>query len=215
MARSMAWLTHAGLALVALVLAHNLVFLASYGPRYGEALVRTGHDDAWATAFAVGLGLGIALLAAGTWQLRRLAFLARSQGTGAGSPDPRPGAFAAHLGRLWLGLAPTTALLFVVQENVEHFAAGDELPGLGVLAHHGTPLAATVIAAVTLGVALVCALYRWRRDILVARIAGGRGPWPRSSADLPRPPQVDRGASLALRGSIAGRAPPLGSCAQT
>jgi hypothetical protein len=215
MARSIAWLTHAGLALVALVLAHNLVFLATYGPHYGEALVRTGHDDAWATAFAVGLCLGLALLVAGLWQLRRLAFLARSEGTGAGSPDPGPGAFAAHLGRLWLGLAPGTALLFVVQENVEHLAAGNELPGLGVLAHHGTPFAATVIGAVTLGVALVCALYRWRRDILVARITGSRGPWRHAAAVLPRPPLVVRVASLALRGSIAGRAPPLGSRAQT
>jgi hypothetical protein len=211
MARLMAWLTRAGLALVALVLAHNVVFLATYGPHYGEALVRTGHDDAWTTAFAVGLGIGLAILIAGIWQLRRLALLARVDGIGAGSPDPGLGAFARHFGRLWLGLAPATAVLFVVQENVELLAARDELPGLGVLAHHGTPLAATVIGAVTMGVALVCALYRWRRDILVARVAAGAGRWHRAAAELPRPPRADRGASLALRGSIAGRAPPMGS----
>ena len=211
MARWMAWLTGAGMALVALVLAHNLVFLATYGPRYGQALVETGHDAAWTTAFIIALGLGLVLLVAGTWQLRRLSRQARSVGAAAGPRDPGPSAFAAHLGRLWLALVPATALLFVLQENVEHFAVGDGLPGLGVLARGGSPLALTVIGAVTFGVALVGALYRWRRDTLVARISTGHTPWRRPTVKQQRPRGTDRRAPLALGGSVAGRAPPLGS----
>ena len=211
MARWMAWLTGAGMALVALVLAHNLVFLATYGPRYGQALVDSGHDAAWTTAFISALGLGLVLLVAGTWQLRRLSRQARSVGAAAGPRDPGASAFAAHLGRLWLGLVPGTALLFVLQENVEHLAVGDGLPGLGVLARGGSPLALTVIGTVTFGVALVGALYRWRRDTLVARISTGHGPWRRPSVKPRRPRGTDRRAPLALGGSVAGRAPPLGS----
>ena len=52
----------AGMAAVAFVLAHNLVFLASYGAGYQDALTRTGHDDAWTTAVLAVLGLGVLLL---------------------------------------------------------------------------------------------------------------------------------------------------------
>jgi hypothetical protein len=211
MVRWMAWLTGAGMALVALVLAHNLVFLATYGPRYGRALVETGHDAAWTTAFIIAMGLGLALLVAGTWQLRRLAHQARSVGAAAGPRDPGPSAFAAHFLRLWLGLLPATALLFVLQENLEHLGVGDGLPGLGVVARGGSPLALTIIAAVTFGVALVGALYRWRRDTLVARISTGHEPWHRPTVKPPRPRGTDRRAPLTLAGSVAGRAPPLGS----
>jgi hypothetical protein len=211
MARWMTWLTGAGMALVALVLAHNLVFLATYGPRYGRALLETGHDAAWTTAFIVALGLGLALLVAGTWQLRRLSRQARSIGAAAGPRDPGLSAFLAHLGSLWLGLVPATALLFVLQENVEHLAVGAGLPGLGVLARGGSPLALAVIGAVSFGVALVGALYRWRRDMLVARITSGHGPWRRPTVKPRRPRGIDRRAPLALGGSVAGRAPPLGS----
>jgi len=211
MARSTAWLARAGMALVALVLAHNLVFLATYGPYVGEALAQTGHDAAWTTAFANALGLGLALVAAGIWQLRRLSREARAVGVGAGPRDAGMGTFAAHLGRLWLGLAPATALLFVAQENLEHLALGDDLPGLGVLVRHGSPLAATVVAAVSLGVALVGALYRWRRDILVARISASRRAWLRVTAEPRRARATHRRAQLGLRGTVAGRAPPLES----
>jgi hypothetical protein len=211
MAISIAWLARLGTALVALVLAHNVVFLATYGGRYGEALVQTGHDAAWTTAFAVVLGLGLTLLMLGMWQLRRLARVARSIGVGAGPRDPGLGAFAAHLGRLWLGLTASTVALFVAQENVEHIALRDPLPGLGVLFRNGSPVAVTVIVAVGLGVALVGALYRWRRDVLIARIAASRGRWRLPRAKPRRSQEADRRPQLALGGSIAGRAPPAGS----
>ena len=38
--------------LAVLVLAHDLVYLARYGSRYGEALIHSGHGDAWRAAAA-------------------------------------------------------------------------------------------------------------------------------------------------------------------
>src|SRR5438128_457305 len=82
MARWTTWLAHIGTALTALVLAHNLAFLATYGPAYRLALARSGHDAAWTAAVAIVLSVALGLLAAATLQLRRLARLA---------PPPRPG----------------------------------------------------------------------------------------------------------------------------
>jgi hypothetical protein len=211
MGTSSARLARLATALVALVLAHNVVFLATYGRRYGEALLQSGHDATWTTAAAIVLGLGVALLSLGIWQLRRLSGQARSLGAVSGLPDPGLGAFAAHLGRLWLGLTGSTLVLFVAQENVEHLALGDPLPGIGVLARNGSPVAVTVIAAVALGVALVGALYRWRRDVLIARIAAGRGRWRLQRAQPHRSQDTDRRPQPALGGGISGRAPPAAS----
>jgi len=108
-------------------------------------------------------------------------------------------------------LTASTVVLFVAQENLERIALGDPLPGMGVLARNGSPVAMTVIAAVALGVALVGALFRWRRDILIARIAAGRGRWRLQRAEPRRSQDADRRPQLALGGSIAGRAPPAES----
>jgi len=97
MATSTTWLARLATALVALVLAHNVVFLATYGRRYGEALVQTGHDAAWTTAFAIALCLALALVSLGTWQLRRLSRQAHSTEFRAGVRDPGLGSFASHL----------------------------------------------------------------------------------------------------------------------
>src|SRR6266508_3051607 len=113
MATSTAWLARLATALVALVLAHNVVFLAAYGRRYEEALVQTGHDAAWTTAFAIALCLALALVSLGTWQLRRLSRQAHSTEFRAGVRDPGLGSFASHLGRLWLVLTASTVVLFV------------------------------------------------------------------------------------------------------
>jgi hypothetical protein len=211
MAISTARLARLATALVTLVLAHNVVFLATYGRRYGEALVQSGHDAAWTTAVGLVMGLGLALLTLGTWQLRRLSRQARSLGAVDRLLDPGLASFAAHLGRLWLGLTASTIVLFVTQENVEHLALGDPLPGIGVLARNGSPVALTVIAAVALGVALVGALFRWRRDVLIARIAAARGRWRLQRAQPRRSQAGDRRPQPALGGSISGRAPPAAS----
>jgi hypothetical protein len=207
MATWTAWLARLGPALVALVLAHNLVFVQAYGSAYPNALARTGHDDAWTTAVLIVLALGLALLAAGLWQLHRLGRAAASAPLGSASTESA-GSFAADLLRSWAGLTASTAALFVVQENLEHVVRGEPLPGAAVLVRAGSPVPLTIVAAVAFALALVGALYRWRRDVLTARIAAARARW-RLEPALPRRSQeTDRRPLLALGGSIRGRAPP-------
>lgn len=203
----------AGMVAVALVLAHNLVFLADYGTGYADALARTGHDASWSIAVLGVLALGAVLFMAAAWRLRALGALAQAAEV---SPQGAPLGYrelAGHLLPLWLRLTLVTTALFVLQENFEHLGGGGPIPGLGVLASGTYPNAFTIIAVVALGVALVGALFRWRRDVLVARIAAATFRWRpvtgcsvRSSLD-----------GIACRlGSILGRrlavrAPPVAS----
>jgi len=86
-------LSAAALQVVALVLAHELVFLARYGSRYNEALVHGGHGDSWSAAVTTSLALGIALLALGAFRIARLGVLVRrhrgTAGPNAGSLGPQ------------------------------------------------------------------------------------------------------------------------------
>lgn len=201
-----------GMAAVAFVLAHNLVFLAGYGPAYDDALSRTGHDDAWSTAVLVVLGLGVLLLVSATWRLHALGVIAR----GSALPAYQPAGtreLAGYLGRLWLRLTLATTLWFVVQENFEHLRIGEPLPGLGVLASSEYPNALIIVAAVALGVAVVGALFRWRRDVLVARIAAARQSWhwTRGAAGRTSLEWVIRLSGSLLGRQLAVRAPPATS----
>lgn len=202
----------AGMAAVAFVLAHNLVFLASYGTAYQDALSRTGHDDAWGTAVLVVLGLGVLLLVSATWRLHALGVLARGSALRAYQP-PATGELAGYLGRLWLRLTLATTLWFVVQENLEHLRIGEHLPGLSVLASSEYPNALLILAAVALGVAVVGALFRWRRDALVARIAAARQRWHRTHGATVRTSLewVIRLSGSLLGRRLAVRAPPATS----
>ena len=191
----------AGMAAVAFVLAHNLVFLAGYGTAYEDALTRTGHTDAWNNAVLAVLGLGVLLLVSATWRLHRLGLLARGSARLAHEPAGI-GGFAGQLGRLWLRLTLVTTVWFVIQENLEHRSAGEPLPGLSVLGSSDYPNALLILAAVALGVAAVGALFRWRRDVLVARIAAARQRWRRASGPTLR---VSLEWVIRLPGSFLGR----------
>ena len=72
-------------------------------------------------AAGVTAGAGLAALARLGRSLRRLPTpSATQQGPG----------YGAELLRLWPRLFPVVAVVFVLQENVEHFAAGEPMPGL-------------------------------------------------------------------------------------
>ena len=202
----------AGMAAVAFVLAHNLVFLASYGAAYQNALTRTGHDAAWNTAVVAVLGLGLLLFASAVWRLHVLGLLARGSARPAYQAGGTTG-FAGHLGELWLRLTLVTTIWFVVQENLEHRGAGEPLPGLSVLGSSEYPNALIILAAVALGVAVVGALFRWRRDVLVARIAAARQRWRRTPGPTVRTPlaRVIRLTGSLLGRRLAVRAPPATS----
>jgi hypothetical protein len=198
------------MTLVALVVAHSLVFLLAYGSGYQEALAHSGHDGTWGVAVVIVLAAALGLIGLGTWRLYRLGVVARARAASEGGLRPGPGGFAWRLVGLWVRLAGPTTLLFIIQENLEHQHVGEGLPGLAVLGSAQYPNAIFVIAAVALAVALVVVLFRWRRDVLVARVTGARERWQGAPRTVPRRPVVwveRRHASIVLH-RLSGRAPP-------
>jgi hypothetical protein len=205
-------LSLATLSLAALILGHHLVFLTAYGPEYWTMLERTGHGPVWAITVAsvAILSLGLVFLA-----LRRLASLrqlARSiEGGGATVRDGSRRHLAWLVLRLWCVVTVASLALFVLNENLERAAVGIPAPGIAILAAGiGRTSPIFVFMAVALAVALVAGLYRWRRDVLLARIRQDRPAWDRSAhARQPRPSPLLRGRPASLVGSrLAGRAPP-------
>jgi len=198
------------LVLVALVVAHDLVFLLTYGAKYDEALAHSGHDGSWATAVVVVLAAGIGLFGVAAWQLHRLGVVARTGAPTAGPDTLSASAFGWRLVGLWWRLCATTTFLFVIQENLEHQRIGEALPGLSVLGSGEYSDAALVIAIVTLVVAFVGALFRWRRDLLFARIASARqARYRRAERIHPRPAATRDGRPESIVGrGLAVRAPP-------
>jgi hypothetical protein len=198
------------LSLITLVLAHQLVYLATYGAQAGAALASTGHDLGWSlTVISVAL-LAIGLTGVAVGELLRLSRRARPA---AGLVvEPRISGvrhLARDLSALWAPTFLMAAVLFVLLENGERLAAGLPAPGLSVLgasSYHDPLLIFELVSGV---VALVAALYRWRRDVLVALICALRRRWPRSHATSLPPflETVAQPSSFALR--PPGRAPPL------
>jgi hypothetical protein len=208
--RRAAWIARAVVVIVTLALAHDLTFLARYGSIYGEALAHAGHGPAWTNAVMVSLALAAGLVVAAAAQLWRLHTAARATPTVTVTKSSLP-----DLGRSWAGLAARLAaavvVLLTVQENIERAAIGMRAadPAILVSPEYGGALA--IVAVVATAVSFVVALFRWRRDALLARIRATitRPPRPLSA---PFPPQ----RAAAPHGSILGRsrglrAPPRGA----
>ena len=197
------------LALVVLVVAHDLVFLLMYGPAYGFALARTGHDGRWDLAVRVVLGGGLALAAAASLRLGFLYGLVRvaSSGSHGGLPVRT---YVRTVLSLWIRLFLIATPLFVVQENIERWSAGVDLPGVGVLASPGYLGPIPVFLLVSLAVALVAALFRWGIETLEARARATRHLRPMPSTFRPPRFRVDSELPVAsiLGRNLAGRAPP-------
>jgi hypothetical protein len=202
----------AALQAVALVLAHELVFLARYGSRFGEALAHAGHGQAWSTAVFSSLTLGVVLV---TLSVMRLAWLGslvrRHRPTG----DAQPFDWRA-LARTWLRWAPPVALVTIViltvQENLERAAIGLAMPGPSILLTAEYAGGLWIALGVGIVVAFVAALFDWRRRQLLARLRAARHPFPRIERALPvRPARIDRPATSIIGRRSALRAPPLGA----
>ena len=179
------------LQLGALVLAHQLVYLARYGSLYGEALVHAGHGDAWNAAVLTSLLLAAGLVGLGLARLHRLGVLARAATAAtAAHESPRGELPRRALLGAFLRLAPRVAVLQLVllstQENIEHAVMGRPIPGVGILLLPDYAGGAWIAIAVALVVSLVAALFTWRRDVLLARLRGARAALPRTSATTPR-----------------------------
>lgn len=203
----------AALQLVALVLAHELVYLARYGSRYNEALVHAGHGDSWSAAVLTSLALAVVLLGLGTFRIARLGLLVRRRGatpsSGVGALGPQP------LLRAWLRIGPRIALLSVVtltlQENLERAAVGQAMSGPGLLLSPEYAGGLWITIAVGLAVALVAALFEWRRSVLLAKLRASRAAQPRGiDTVVLRPGVSDRAPVESLLGRSSGlRAPPV------
>lgn len=208
----------AALQAVALVLAHELVFLARYGSRYGEELVHSGHGEAWTAAVLTSLGLGVGVAALGLARLARLCLIVRRLGRAGDHQRPRgsdtqQGAELAPslLFRALLRLAPRMALLGVAlltsQENLERAAAGLAVPGPRLLLSPEYPAGLVITVAVALAVSFVAALFEWQHRTLLARLRAARARLPRLTRTRalrpgvlgPRPVESLLGRRSALR----------------
>jgi hypothetical protein len=210
MARRTTQLKWLPLALVTLVLAHELVFLVGYGEAYADALGRTGHDARWTAAVLTVLAMAGVLAAVGLWRLNRLGVLARALGAPRSAGGLRLASLVRDFLLVWPRLAIAGAILFVVQENLEHLGVGDPLPGFGVLVSRQYPNAGLMIVAVAFGVSLIAALFRWQRARLIARIEILRVRWRKpATVGASRPAGPDPLPRSILGRRLAVRAPPL------
>ena len=168
------------LQLVAVVLAHELVFLARYGSRFGEALVHSGHGETWSGAVATSLLLAAGLGAVAVARLAWLGVLVRRRGTPA---DPQRILEPRVLLRAWLRTGVRLALvgvtLLTAQENVERASIGAAAPGIGILLSPEYAGGLWIALAAGLAVAFVAALFEWRHQVLLARLRTGRSGQPR------------------------------------
>ena len=206
------------LQLVALVLAHELVYLARYGSRYGEALVHGGHGDAWAGAVTTSAVLAAMLAIVAIARLAYLALQVRRRGGAGAAPTPAAALEPRLLARIWLRtgvrLAAVGVVLLTVQENIERASTGAPAPGAGILLTAEYAGGLWIAIAVGLGVGFVAALYEWRCGILLAKLRTAAGRPPRAAAaGTPRRPGIavaPPAASVLGRG-FGLRAPPLGA----
>lgn len=205
--RRAAWIARAVVVVVTLALAHDLTFLARYGSIYGEALAHAGHGQAWTTAVLVSLTLGAGLALAAALQLWRL-----RGASGRAEQPTNEGSGLRNLGRSWVDLAArltaTVTVLLTIQENIERAAIGARTVDPAILVSPEYAGALAIVAAVAIAVSFVVALFRWRRDALLARIRAAITPRLRPlPARLPlRRADVPRGSILGRR--LGLRAPP-------
>jgi hypothetical protein len=201
------------LQVIALVLAHDLTFLARYGSRYGEGLIHAGHGQAWtgAVASSVLLTLILALVAAA----KLLQLRARARGLRGAERLAGGRRATSSLLRVWLRMSARVGLagiaLLTVQENLERLAIGQAAPGPLILLSPEYPFGLWIALAVGAAVGLVAALFEHRRRVLLTRIRAARQVHPGGAATRPvwrHEPDVDAAESILGRRSGL-RAPPV------
>lgn len=198
------------LALAVLLVAHQLVYLATYGWRGIErALASAGHDAYW---LAIGSAVSLALLVGLGLCLRRWRELRAELRRSDGGRRPRARIDWDEVRTTVIELVPRLALvalvLFFVQENVEHYLhhAG-HVPGLGVLIGPDYVATLPIFLAISVVVALVNALLRLGLAALARLVDELRRRRP--ERDVARPPGRCLPVHTCSRGTPdLGRAPP-------
>jgi len=197
------------LAAVAFALGHQVTYLVEYGANASQALARSGHELQWTLAVVSIACLSLLLAALAARELLRLSRQARGLKS---SDDPRftLSALAREVVLLALGVFVAALVTFVIVENVEYAAAGLPPPGLTLLMSPEHQQTLLVFELVSLAVAFVAALYRWRRDFLVELIELALRLCLHRRASLgPRPTAQTMPAHWIIRRRPPGRAPPL------
>jgi len=213
LARRLHRLRFGALVALGMLIAHDAIFAAGHGLGAAReaALAATAHGY-WPLFAAVVLVAGIALAGGATAGLLRLRRALRGL-PGTADPDGLPG-YGAELGHLWPRLMLAVTAGFVLQENIEHAAAGLKAPGLWVLSGPAYPLSIPVLAGVTLLLAAAGAWFRWRTLVLAGRLAAARAAIRHAGApDATPASRWGLVAALVAHGrmllrSDAGRAPP-------
>ena len=203
------------LAAVTFVLAHDLAFLLTYGSSWQALLARTGHGDGWTDTVLIVAGLAAALAFAGAWRIARLARTARRLDGGDFAPRAGARALLGHLRRAWLAIFPRRSCCSSSSRTSSGCRWASPRPGStswGRSGSRGSRCSSLLVAA---GTALVDALYRWRREVLLARIEAARSRRTRTAATNGRPnaPWVERRHAAIADHRIAGRAPPQATAA--
>jgi hypothetical protein len=192
------------LSLAVFVLGHDLLFLLAGGANYRAVLAASGHGSIWDITAMTVTGAAAGLTGLGLRRLVILSRLTRSLGPVAADAEHGVPSLVRQTVRLWATIMPIALLLLVANENLERAAIGVPLPGFGIIV-----AASPIFAAVALAVAIVAALYGWRRDLLISRLASAVRPWRRSTTiPYPRLPWVDRRPGSIAGRRLAGRAPP-------
>jgi hypothetical protein len=198
-----------GLAGIALLVAHDLIWLVQMGP--GEELARSlreGGHRYWSAASlglaAIGMatlvGIGIRLLV-----LRRRAARVRA--------DPIHAGWSAGMlraGRAWFWMALLVAVAFAVQENVEHALTHGHVPGIAILHGAEYPLALPVIAAITFFTAVGWTVLTGAERALVEAVRAAMLPAIGRAPVVVRSRRADPHIRIgsAVSRHVAGRAPP-------
>ncbi|MDP9250418.1 MAG: hypothetical protein M3O78_03505 [Chloroflexota bacterium] len=192
------------LSLAAFVLGHDLLFLLASGPSFRIALQQSGHGAVWDTTVMTVIGAAAVLAGLAMRRLVALSQAARALRGPAAALRRRRAHLLGQVLRLWAVILAIALVLLVVNENLERAAIGLPLPGVGVLLP-----AIPIFAAVALAVAVVAALYGWRRDLLISRLAEACRPWRVATAQTyPQQPWVNRRPGSNVGRRQAGRAPP-------
>ena len=194
------------LALGGLLLGHEAIYALQYGIGAGftQAMAGGGHGY-WPLFSTIALSALLLLLLRSGYQLARLRLAwasddaARPTGQrgpaskphgAAGHPQPAARTYRRELLGLWPPLFGVVAIGYTIQENLEHFTNHGHVPGLEPLLGPAAPLALPILGLVTLVLAAVGALLRWRIATLEARLARARAAHPaRTRADR-RPAQA-------------------------
>jgi hypothetical protein len=197
------------MVLAALVLAHNVIFLAGYRAHFEAAMTGLGHDHGWTIAALVSMALAGSLLVVGSLRLLQLRRSARDAGARRLLTEPDRRAFVWRWLVWWVALTLATAVLFVLEENLEVARVHRTVPGIGVLASAAYPSAVAIIAVVALVVSLVAAILGWHAAVLIARIEAVRSTVQGDTLPaFPAIEPIDRHAGSILGRRHAGRAPP-------